>query len=419
MIKILATSDWHLGNTAFGLERRDEFINYMQWLFDVIKERQPDVLLVAGDVFDNSNPSSEAQKLYYDFITKLVKDCQGMQTIIIAGNHDSAGRLEAPRDLLGLMNVHIRGYIKRNDGKPDYDDLIIPVMSRDGKDKAWVLAVPYLRDGDYERLEDCYSKNVKGFISKMIDVASGQRQENEALILMAHLYCRNADIAKNNEQSERIVVGGAEQVDIADLNKDIDLTVLGHIHKRQTVDGNPNMRYIGSALPMSFAEKYYKHGTELFTFENGHLNTDDIVFDEYHPLHRLITIPDNTNAGMEQEDVINKINELPEESYGHEPLLKVVVNLTTPDVSLQNDINNALTGKNIFLCGTQVHFPESKSDDNAASLVSFDKLKQEPMDMLKKIFKANSKGGEMDERLMALAQKAIDAVKEDCNDKEE
>ena len=415
MIKFLATSDWHLGNAVFGIDRRDEFEHYMDWLFGVIRERMPDVLLVAGDIFDNSNPSSESQKMYYDFLRRLYRECEGMETILIAGNHDSAGRLEAPREILSELNVIVRGYVRQCARKPDYNDLIVPVHSKDGSETALVMAVPYLRDGDYEKLEDGYSNNVKGFIRKMVDVAETRRNPKEALILLAHLYARNADVAKNQEQSERIVVGGAEQVDIADLNGDIDLTILGHIHKRQLIDGNMNMRYIGSALPMSFAEKYYHHGTEMFTFFDGKLDTDNIIFDEFKPLHRLITIPENSLCGLEKEVLLDNIKKLSVEPVGEEPLLKVFVNLLRPDISLQKEIETALVGKNIMLSGTQVYFPEKKYGASKETLVSFDDIKNDPMSMLKKIFKANSKGGEMDGKLERLAQKAIDAVNEDYN----
>lgn len=419
MIKILATSDWHLGNAAFGIDRKDEFCHFMSWLFDVIKMRQPDALLVAGDVFDNSNPSSESQRLYYDFLTRLYRECNGMKTVIIAGNHDSAGRLEAPRELLGVMNVEVRGYISQSDGKPVYDDLILPVTNKEGTETAWVMAVPYLRDGDFERLEDGYSNNVKGFFHKMVDVAQGKRHDGDPLILLAHLYARNADITKNGDQSERIVIGGAEQIDISDLGGDIDLTILGHIHKRQTVDGVANMRYIGSALPMSFSEKYYVHGTEMFTFSDGILDRDAILFDEYSPLHRLITIPDDISRGMEKDQLLSQIATLADEQTGREPLLKVAVNLTKPDVSLQNDIQRALVGKNIQLCAIQVYYPQRQYEENAPTLVSFDDIKKNPMDMLKKIFKSNTNGCEMEEGLERLAQQAIDAVNENYQTKEE
>ena len=150
-MKIIATSDWHLGNLFHGHDRLQEHKHFFQWLLERIEEQQPDALLVAGDVFDNGNPSAAAQSAYYEFLANATQACPGMQVIITAGNHDSANRLEAPRALLSRHQVEIRGNVRRTwlsgqEGESgqwniDYDDLIIPVKGKEG-DTMVVLAVP-------------------------------------------------------------------------------------------------------------------------------------------------------------------------------------------------------------------------------------------------------------------------------------
>lgn len=129
-MKILATSDWHIGNLFHGNDRLPEHVHFLEWLLSQIREQQPDALLVAGDVFDNANPSAAAQGAYYSFLADATQACPAMQIIITAGNHDSASRLEAPRALLTRHRVEIRGNVHRTwvqtDGsgawENDYDD---------------------------------------------------------------------------------------------------------------------------------------------------------------------------------------------------------------------------------------------------------------------------------------------------------
>ena len=151
-MKLLTTSDWHLGNLFHGIDRLREHEHFLTWLLGQIEEQQPDALLIAGDVFDNGNPSAAAQSAYYEFLADATQQCPQMQVIITAGNHDSASRLEAPRPLLSRHQVEIRGNVHRSwvmgdDGgnwQIEFDDLMIPINGKDD-DKAIVLAVPYLR----------------------------------------------------------------------------------------------------------------------------------------------------------------------------------------------------------------------------------------------------------------------------------
>ena len=160
-MRILHTADWHIGQYFFGYDRKEEHAYFFDWLKKTIKEQQVDVLLVAGDVFDSPNPSAESQKIYYRFLREVTADNPNLQIVIIAGNHDSAGRLEAPNPLLEEMNVHVRGIVRKNeDGEIDCQQLFVP-LSKDGEVKAWCIAVPYLRQGDYPNAES-YAKGVSG-----------------------------------------------------------------------------------------------------------------------------------------------------------------------------------------------------------------------------------------------------------------
>ena len=168
-MRILATSDWHLGNLFHGNDRMPEHKHFLEWLVNRITERKPDALLIAGDVFDYANPSATTQEVYYSFLDSVTHAHQDMKIIITAGNHDSANRLEAPRALLTRQNIEVRGVVRRRwvdaDGggkwELDYDDLIIPVENGAGERVA-VLAVPYLRSDVVQ--DQVYSEGVNRFI---------------------------------------------------------------------------------------------------------------------------------------------------------------------------------------------------------------------------------------------------------------
>ena len=132
-MKIIATSDWHLGNMFHGNDRLPEHQHFLSWLLSQIEEQQPDALLIAGDVFDNGNPSAASQSAYYGFLADAGERCPTMQIVITAGNHDSAAKHTVSKVLWETQNVHMVSYL--TDG---------PVIEVPGK--GWIAAVPYINE---------------------------------------------------------------------------------------------------------------------------------------------------------------------------------------------------------------------------------------------------------------------------------
>ena len=275
-MKILATSDWHLGNLFHGNDRLPEHKHFLKWLLEQIAGQKPDALLIAGDIFDNGNPSAAAQTVYYEFLADATQLCPNMQVIITAGNHDSASRLEAPRPLLTRYHVEIRGNVKKiwkqvESGDDDktgghwlysFDDLIIPVTNEAGEEVI-ILAVPFLRSDVVQNAS--YSQGVNDFLRELTAEAR-KKHPGRKCIMMAHMYAKGSDIAKK-DASEKIIIGGQEEVDLEGWNDHPDYMTCGHIHKRQHIWNTDWARYTGSILPMSFAEKDYTHGIDLITIE--------------------------------------------------------------------------------------------------------------------------------------------------------
>lgn len=148
MIRILHTADWHLGQTFFGYDRAEEHKAFLDWLAEEIRQNEIDALVIAGDVFDVSNPSAASQRIYYEFIYRVTAENPRLQIVIVAGNHDSAARLEAPLPLLQAMRTEVRGVVRKLEGgEIDYDHLTIELKNREGEAEVLCMAVPFLRQG--------------------------------------------------------------------------------------------------------------------------------------------------------------------------------------------------------------------------------------------------------------------------------
>lgn len=410
MIKVLVTSDWHLGNYFHGFERYTEHQHFLAWLQVTVQEEQPDALLIGGDIFDTSNPSAQAQELYYCFLDEVTQRNPGLQVVIIAGNHDSAARLEAPRAMLARRNIFVRGIVTRSEaGEMDYNNLFVPIHSRTHPhEKAFVFTVPYLRDGDYARGEK-YAAGVAQFLQEGIVALNQLKEPQEASILLGHLYARGSEIAENS--SERIVIGGAEMVNLEEVGQEVTLMVLGHIHKRQCMGGDRTKRYVGSALPMSFAERGYKHGVELALFEEGIL-VDEPRFIAYPLLRPLCTIPAKAAPIAEIEKLIEALPA--NEMRVDKPYVEVNVLLDAPNPSVMKQVEELFSKykKEVHLCSVRSTYAvvgEGNSDELVIESTE-DLLTRNPLDIIRKGY-VKKHGCEMSSELMELANLAIEAAK--------
>lgn len=401
-MKIICTSDWHLGNLFHGNDRLPEHRHFLSWLLARIKEQHPDALLIAGDIFDNGNPSAAAQSAYYEFLADATETCPDMNVVIIAGNHDSASRLEAPRALLTRHKVEIRGNIHRSwvaneDGGNwviNYDDLMIPINGGDGS-QAIVLTVPYLRSDVVQNAN--YSEGVNTILRELTAKAR-EKYRDSPLIMIAHMYAKGADIAKS-DASEKIVIGGQEEVNMQGWDEHPDYFTCGHIHKRQHIWNTDWAHYSGSVLPMSFAEKDYHHGVDLVTIKNG--MKPQIEFLEYEPQHKLMFLPETeeelTPKKLEKlinAELLDKTEDKLDDNFVY-LVLKVTLEKVNNDAIKELE---ALIGtKNAVLCKIQKIIPELDIATVSGSqhLQSIDDiLNRDPLDTLKETF-AIKNGKEM------------------------
>jgi exonuclease SbcD len=258
-MKILHTSDWHLGQSLFNHKRYEECAAFLSWLGDLIEGEDIQALLVAGDIFDNSAPSHRAQELYYRFLCRIAQSsCR--HVVIIAGNHDSPSFLNAPREVLRFLNVHVIGSIGE-----DCSEEVLLLKDLQGEPELIVCAVPYLRDRDIRRAEGGESREEKerklleGIKEHYHKVCEQAQKIREAIgrplpiVAMGHLFAAGGKTVEGDGVRD-LYVGSLAQVGVEVFPGCIDYLALGHLHSPQLLGGNECYRYSGAPLAMGFGE---------------------------------------------------------------------------------------------------------------------------------------------------------------------
>ncbi len=295
-MKILHTSDWHLGQNFMGKSRVEEHRAFLSWLLEVIKEKEINLLLVSGDIFDTGTPPNYALELYYNFLKQLSLIKTLNTTIITAGNHDSVSTLKAPKQLLEVLNVHVI-----TSGDED-ENIIIPIENNLNIE-AIVCAVPYLRDSvirqslsgetvsDKEKL---VNNGIKAFYETSHKTALEIKEDkNIPIIAMGHL----TTVGSRTSESEReIYIGGTLDIGGDYLASLFDYVALGHLHINQTV-GNDHVRYSGSPIPLSFSESNNTQKVNIVTFENKELSVEEITV----PLYRKLQVIKGDSETIKKE----------------------------------------------------------------------------------------------------------------------
>ncbi len=289
MIRVLHTGDWHIGQTLRGYGRHAEHAAVFARLTQIVVEQEVDALVVAGDVFDSQNPSGEAQRLFYEVLMRLHQARPEMTIVITAGNHDAAGRLEAPRPLLDAIGVHVIGNIRRRDGAIDIDRHLIPVRVR-GEIAARVLAVSYPTAACLPPLqragEGAGSPIVRAVRILYAQLAEAAEPHRAGLPLVATGHLHVAGGLESEGAERRILVGGEHAVPPDVFPATADYVALGHLHKAQHMLQS-HVRYSGSLIPLSAAEQPYRHGVTLVTLGDGPARFEHIPVGRPVPFWRL------------------------------------------------------------------------------------------------------------------------------------
>lgn len=253
-MRFLHTSDWHLGQKLLNFDRDEEHALALHWLAGIVREQAIDMLLVSGDIFDIGNPPNYARKRYYSFLAELIgSPCR--HVVITAGNHDSPPMLDAPRELLEALNIHVISAVPEN-----LSDEVLLLNGPDGQPEVLVAAVPFLRDRDlrqseagesgYDRIASV-SEGMKAHFNAIADLAAPYRSLDIPFIAMGHLYAAGATAA---DPQNNIYIGHVENMAAGDFPDSFDYVALGHLHRAQQVGKKRLVYYSGSLIPLSFNE---------------------------------------------------------------------------------------------------------------------------------------------------------------------
>ena len=315
-LKILHTSDWHLGRSLYGRKRYDEFQGFLDWLTKTIEDKQVDILLVAGDIFDTIAPSNRSQELYYRFLCrvatsrpqrrKIFATSSCRHVVVTAGNHDSPSFLNAPRELLRALNVHVVGHATENSA-----DEVLVLHDSSEQPQLIVAAVPYLRDRDIRRVEPGETAAEKG--QKLADgirqyyaqVADAAQKQMEALntqvpvVAMGHLFTAGGQTLDGDGVRD-LYVGSLAQVGSDIFAESFDYVALGHLHVPQVVQKKQHIRYSGSPLPMGYGEAKQHKKVILVEFTGTTPSIDDLDVPCFQPLERIAGTLDEIRARLEQ-----------------------------------------------------------------------------------------------------------------------
>ena len=397
-MRLFHTSDWHLGQNLHGQERDFEHACFLSWLLSQLADQQPDVLLIAGDIFDTVNPPVKAQERLYDFIVSAHEQQPGLTIVMIAGNHDSGSRIELPAPLMRRLRAHALGRVLwLDDGQLDAERLLIPLPDAKGKIAAWCLALPFLRPAEVTgaHLGDDYLRGIGQVHEWLIAAANAKRKPGQALIAISHAHMAGGSVSEDSERS--LIIGNAEALPASLFGPDISYVALGHLHKPQRVNSEERIRYCGSPIPLSFSEIGYQHQILDVTLKGETLvSVEPLLIPRAVNLQRIGPLP--------LAEILTHLAALPDidllADTQRQPWLEVRVTLDEPQPDLRQQIETALQGKSVRLVRIAADYAGSGSrhgDDDATRLIELGQLT--PQELFSRAWQENY-GSEVDEQTL-------------------
>lgn len=269
-MRILHTSDWHLGHNLYGYDRTEEQTAMLGQIVRITGEHRPDALIISGDIYHTGSPSAAVQRMFSETMTALRKAAPETRIIVTAGNHDSAARHEIFRTPWQLLGVDVVGTLDND--SPEKHIIEIP-------GKGFVAAFPYT-----------YERNIpKGFYDSVLSMITERNTGGLPVVMMAHTTVAGCDMTGHDSRATDLV-GGIEYTPLEAMGSGYDYLALGHIHRPQWIEGSDNRaRYCGTPLAVSFDESY-PHSVTLaeIPVHGGEVKTEEIDIENPRP---LVTLP--------------------------------------------------------------------------------------------------------------------------------
>lgn len=387
-MKILHTSDWHLGHTLYNYDRREEQEEMLGHMVDIVREQRPDVFLLCGDVYHTAQPSAAVQTMFTNALVKIHDANPEMTIVITAGNHDSGTKHDIFRTPWKALKVYTIGNIDAR----QKDDMIIEVPG-----KGYIIAVPYVNERNMP----------KGFFQELLDIAREKNADNLPVVMMAHTTVRGCDFT-GHENSTEYVVGGIDSYDLDEMGTGYDYLALGHIHHGQFIhSGMHNVRYCGTPVPVSFDENY-PHSVSIVEIDK-HGDEPKVETIEIRNPRPLVTLPTEGVASWEEakELLVNFPDNIP--AY-------IRLNIEIDDflpVEAYAEAKSLTEGKQCRFCHINAKRKTvQKTDSRTLSVQEFQE--EDPLNIARRF--AEDSGIPFDDDMSKLFTEIVRMVKEDERD---
>ncbi len=338
-MKIIHTADWHLGSTLYEYDRSYEHACFLQKLKHDIIEQQVDCVLISGDIFHTSNPSYVAERQFSAFLVDIKNAIPKIQVIAISGNHDSGFMLDTTGSYCSLTsNIYVVGSLpyKSNKQEIDYSKMVMPIFDSEGKDRAIVIAIPFMRSAYLHGVslfaDEMTNHNLQECTQKIFENAYTYAQsinpESLPIIVMAH----DTVVGATSHADQVITIGGSEAMD-PKVFQGVDYVAMGHIHLAQS---HNNIYYPGSPFSINVGEADYKHGYNLLDIQDKHINCTTVALPIFVD---VVRIPHGKGA-ISVDEALVQIANLPYKAteFAKRPYVNVFLSY--------NPFTTSLTDKN-------------------------------------------------------------------------
>lgn len=399
-MKIIHTSDWHLGHVLYTYDRTFEQRAFLTQLAEIVGQEQPDALVVSGDIYHTSTPSAAVQKMYTDTMLDIHRRCPDMTIVVTAGNHDSSARLEVNSELWDYFKLKVIGGIeRREDGSVNLQKHIVEVKDAGGQRKGFIIAVPHVYPQNFPLLEadTVREDRMSRFFARLEEEVQRQNDEGLPVVMMAHLAIAGSDRTGHD------TVGGIDYYPIEAFGTDYDYLALGHIHCPQTLAASHGRaRYCGTPIPISFDEAY-PHSVSIVTLQ-GH----DVPLIRDVPIHNpipLLTLP-ALPTGF--DEALDALKAFPGDRLAY-LRLNVALNGSYLPPDCQEQVSEAVKDKCCKFCyikSTRMDTPDKETETH----LTIDEIREKsPLDIARLYYK-EATGTDMEADLEGLFKEVIEGL---------
>ena len=396
-MKIIHTSDWHLGHRLYNYDRAEEEEHFFGQLADVVKKEQPDALVICGDIFHTGAPGNDVAKRFTDRLLDVLEKCPTMETVVIAGNHDSYSRLVVDEALWHRFHVHVFGTpAEDGEGKADFAKNVVEIPG-----KGLIAAVPFCHSRNFPAVEGATGEDREKNYFKGLGSYVAVRSNGLPVVLMAHLAVKGDLDFRGHDKL--FVIGGEECVGVEELGVGYDYVALGHIHCPQWIKGEKKIaRYCGTPRAIHFDETC-EHGVDVVTVAAG---AAPVVRTEvFEPLHALVTL--GGKDGLPFDEALKQVADvnLPNDAYIRLNVRLGVGELPGPDWTER--ARQTCLAKGLRFCVNNPIRMESSEKQEAKKMLTMEELKELSDDEVLQILSARH---ELSDRQRELIKSLMEEV---------